>query len=331
MKIKLLIISILVAFIAKAQEEDNCGIIIDEVKVENVNCWSFDHLYAVFPIRENYKSFSYISLRVLWNNVEFQVNDEDFTYAYGWVMTFTPDQMATFFPGALYGVWKLLPDKSDMSQMKYRNFNWPSGIKSRSDLANYGKIDKSYVNAYFMVEVIGYNAIQSVDGSRNILKGNGVILYKSKKIPTTSCAKKCDFDPNSPCTLPGNKFNLKVEDAGGYKENLGLIKSGSSSNSGASGSKGEPALSGTMKTKTTNTGIPYTEKHDNGKISIQGQKNKEGNEEGLWKYFDETGKLEKQINYSNGIQDGETKLYDKGKLFKTQVYKQGELLSEKDN
>jgi antitoxin component YwqK of YwqJK toxin-antitoxin module len=71
-----------------------------------------------------------------------------------------------------------------------------------------------------------------------------------------------------------------------------------------------------------------TEKHKNGKVKVQGQNNKEGNQEGTWKYFNELGKLERVENYKNGISHGEWKFYDTktGKISKTEKYNEGELM-----
>lgn len=71
-----------------------------------------------------------------------------------------------------------------------------------------------------------------------------------------------------------------------------------------------------------------TEKHKNGKVKVQGQNNKDGNQEGTWKYFNEAGKLEKIENYKNGISHGEWKYYDviTGKVTKTEKYNEGELV-----
>lgn len=78
----------------------------------------------------------------------------------------------------------------------------------------------------------------------------------------------------------------------------------------------------------TATGLKtVTEKHKNGKVKAQEQKNADDNQEGTWKYFNEAGKLERVENYKNGISHGEGKYYDEaGKLYKTEKYKDGELL-----
>jgi len=72
----------------------------------------------------------------------------------------------------------------------------------------------------------------------------------------------------------------------------------------------------------------YTEKYKNGKVKVQGQNNKDGNQEGTWKYFNELGKLERVENYKNGISHGEWKYYDvkTGKVIKTEKYNEGELI-----
>ena len=86
----------------------------------------------------------------------------------------------------------------------------------------------------------------------------------------------------------------------------------------------------TATTPATGGTTPYSEKYENGKTQVQGQKNAEGGQEGTWKYFDENGKLERIENYKNGIADGEWKYYEEAKLTKTEVYKEGELISTKE-
>lgn len=123
-------------------------------------------------------------------------------------------------------------------------------------------------------------------------------------------------------TLPvGRKISLTTEevDAKGQIYKVTTISNTKTGNNPSSSSevKTNTTESKTAVTKTivVNTTTkpdpnlaPYVEKWPNGKIKVQGQKNKDDELHGTWKYYDENGKL-----------------------IKTEEYRDNELISTKEN
>ena len=66
--------------------------------------------------------------------------------------------------------------------------------------------------------------------------------------------------------------------------------------------------------------------HDNGNLKSEGQYDADGNGIGEWKFYYESGKLQKTGNYLNGTPDGEWKYYDEESawVFDISEYKNGQ-------
>ena len=69
---------------------------------------------------------------------------------------------------------------------------------------------------------------------------------------------------------------------------------------------------------------PHIEYHPNGNVSIKGQLNSKGQEEGLWEFFYENGNIESRTSFKDGKKDGiEEWFYKNGNILCRTPYKEG--------
>ena len=74
---------------------------------------------------------------------------------------------------------------------------------------------------------------------------------------------------------------------------------------------------------------PHIEYHPNGNVSIKGQKNSKGQQEGIWEGFYPSGNIYRRTSYVEGKEDGIVEFFDEqGNIIKTYVWKNGELIEE---
>ena len=101
---------------------------------------------------------------------------------------------------------------------------------------------------------------------------------------------------------------------------------------------------------------PYIKYWDNGNVMVKGQENSKGQEEGIWEFFYENGKIHwrtpyvggkmdgiqevfygsgnivQRIPYKEGKKDGIQTFYDEqGNITRTLVWKDGEIIEETEN
>jgi antitoxin component YwqK of YwqJK toxin-antitoxin module len=70
---------------------------------------------------------------------------------------------------------------------------------------------------------------------------------------------------------------------------------------------------------------PHIEYYSNGNVSMKGQKNSGGQEEGLWEWFYPNGNIKCRIPYKNGKEDGIAEwFYSNGNIRIRIPYKEGE-------
>ena len=50
------------SFNLKAQDDANCGIVINGVLADSITCWSFDNMYIVFPVKPEFKKYKTYTL-----------------------------------------------------------------------------------------------------------------------------------------------------------------------------------------------------------------------------------------------------------------------------
>jgi len=74
---------------------------------------------------------------------------------------------------------------------------------------------------------------------------------------------------------------------------------------------------------------PYIEYYSNGNVCIKGQKNSNGQREGIWGGFYPNGNICWRTPYKEGNKDGiEELFYPNGNIIKTQLWKDGKLIEE---
>jgi len=81
--------------------------------------------------------------------------------------------------------------------------------------------------------------------------------------------------------------------------------------------------------KMNNELTPHIEYYDewNGNVSIKGQLNSKGQEEGLWEWFYPNGNIEWRISYVEGEEDGIEEWFDEqGNIIRTRHWKDGKLI-----
>jgi hypothetical protein len=337
-----LVSSLLFSASMKAQDDDpNVGFYVDGVKVTELNCYSFKNLSVVLPYKTefaDYPEFSVYMTLAVGDPIGSKENALDGTGG----MTITSGSFKAKYVKGNYVVMDLF--KENMQDNAFINSESNSYFYATRGCLAFYKVCLGYdasPEAYLKVVIRGrrvtgysetYDAGCSCTRSEPIMStedfdlGNTKLILKNRQLVKGGVYKvmfKENVDLSQPCTYPGTKKDLN---------HLGSSSTQSSGNSSSS-SSGNTTVKTTSTTNTSTTAsstTPYTEKHDNGKISVQGQKNKDDSQEGTWKYFDENGKLERLENYKNGIADGEWKYYEEGKLTKTEVYKDGELISTKE-
>lgn len=353
----------LISFIttpSKAQDDSNAGIYIDGTFVDKIDCWTFDYMYMIFPISEKYKKYDKFYFNIYLSRAPHREYLSIYTFQIG----FTTEQFYENFGDAKYGVWKFLRDKNLDTRvpLSYKRYGFPESSDNtafrRSDFAcqeekKVGKYKGFPCSDYSIsFEVLGATAngfTYDGNGNKILIYGNHSYLYKSEKIPVTTC-KDCPWDINAACPVTGKKVDLKVEKSGAYLEHIGLIKGSGSSNSSSSTKntqvKTTPAkveVKTTTPTKTTATATSnasstssvkpldktkpnyFAEKNEDGKITREGYKKGEVMLGELRMYSDE-GKLTTIYTYSNDEKNGPYAEYDPetGNILLSGQYKNGE-------
>jgi antitoxin component YwqK of YwqJK toxin-antitoxin module len=310
MKKAITVLSILLMTINHSQaQNDPSGIVIDYVKVDKIDCWSFDEMDLIFPYdRNKWNKYDMITVRLYWGPFVW-VPFLDFT------KNFTREKAEEYFSGSKYGVWKIMRDKKKDEL---------SGVYKRKDFAK----SKS---ATLYVEILGY-VQKGFDVSGQATYSQPTILYKSKTIESI----KCKYDAEAKCTLSGEKLDLKIDPSGGYDENFGIIKSDGTVNSEVSTKVAQPINTNVQtEAKNSNTTVSkdasglqpmdkkkagYYETKDGNFISDQGYKIK-GKLEGEYRSYS-SGKLEYVFTFKNDIKEGAAaEYYENGKVKESGMYK----------
>lgn len=303
----------------KAQEDKITGIYVDGVKVTEIDCYSFGEMWYIFPI-DKLKGFDVmaIGLDIYINDKQTLVAQKEAKYSNLTLNSFQ-------YNGLLYTKFKIFDKGQSWSNLTidpdpYRY------LKRNEFYMKSNSPDKQHCIAYCVPKNIEsyeekYDSFCSCVKKTAIYgRGEAVFLTQITMNPNTNGNK----EPKQPTTFK-EKYLKPIEELSVDLTIACPIK----------GTKLEDLLKSETKSQVNNSGTgtasglkTVTEKHKNGKVKVQGQNNKDGNQEGTWKYFNEAGKLEKVENYKNGISHGEWKYYDvnTGKVVKNEKYNEGELI-----
>ena len=178
-------LSLLFTTNAKAQDDANCGFIIDGVKADSITCWYFKDCYIVFPINEAWKKYDRLELTILHgfdNNGTPQVvqNEEPPT------RTVSVNEFWELFSGQKYGAVKASASKNDIDANVSEKILFE--IKYSAMQERYkGEVLK---NNYFSFEIKGLTISgykEEYDQSQNaVIKlpiyDNAATLYRGKWI-----------------------------------------------------------------------------------------------------------------------------------------------------
>src|ERR1043165_2634713 len=148
-----------------AQDDANCGIVINGGLADSITCLSFDNMHIVFPVKPEFKKYKTYTLR-LYYSTDGQINHESVSSNRYYVLYFSTEQLDTYFSTeSVYGVWKFMPNKTDNTQMG-DEYSSGSNFRSREGFFDYVKKSKCKTcptTIYFQAELTGYNTISTVD------------------------------------------------------------------------------------------------------------------------------------------------------------------------
>ena len=218
-----------ISFHIKAQDDTNCGLLVDGILIDSLNCWTFKEIKAVVPIKSEWQKFDKVQVRLRWYCTKYStevVNYYDFK---------PRDFKDGFLSTAQYGVMPLPNLKTENDRLIYaESYYW----------SNYTLNEEAPPLATsFQIEITGYFTTGTtetyVNGSyqKQPKYGDPEVLWKSKKIPSivteTPMKAAQKFFKKNPgkrlpaltkqCSLTGKKFDLTIEQIN-YKEDFLIIK-----------------------------------------------------------------------------------------------------------
>lgn len=345
----------------KAQDDANCGVYIDGVKVNQIECYSFGSLTVVFPYNPAYKNFTNvkITISVITYGTTKEITSAGlFKYIKGNYMVYeilSKDEQATKgesmeAPGTdIEG--KFVVRRSTM--MYYSNSS--DLDKPTIDILVEGQKINGYTERYDpltkrLVEEPKYNAEE--------LYNLRVPLINRQKLKRGDPIYTKEVDLSQPCSVSGTKVDVN---------NLGSSSSNSTSNNTTAEVKTTTTKTETKTNTVTKTNTPtnasnatgvkpldktkpgYFVEKNGSIITREGYKkggtlngevrdyNDDGKIRSIYTYVNDektgysatyydNGKIELTGNYKNGEKDGEWKEYDPdGKLLNTKKYLNGEV------
>jgi hypothetical protein len=311
---KLFILSI--AFFAlnitlQAQNDPNVGFYADGVKVTELNCYTFGSLTVVLPYDKGFENFN-----------EFLIYGDVVSLASGHVFEKNISKGA-LLSNNIKGKYMVFDVFANGSQSANSNTNLNASISrpQRGMIGCKGKKEKEedeYFIHMYGLTITHYQ--ENFDAGCQCIKRTPV--YKQERVGAevkVSLKNRVVVSMFGVCSQTGLKLSQPCDYTGTKVDFTNFGGSNKNTNSNFTNN------SGVDNTSVNITTTPYTEKYPGGKLKVQGQKSKDGLQEGTWKYLDETGKLIRTENYLNGMAEGEWKYFKDGKVVKTEMYKGGEI------
>jgi hypothetical protein len=306
----------------KAQDEDCpvCGWYVDGVKVDSINCYSFENLVLVLPYENEMKNHTKLYMFVsedlrkapegAFAESKIAGNSIDITGASAKSYLYKGYLVYTVFSKATDGD----DGKNHAPQQALSRYNLYFDInrvgrkkgKEGRDAVITGGVLSASISGYTKKWDEGCKCERTNPEYTQTKATKEYVLVLKKRMEDGFWANS-KVDLQAPCSFPGKKVDVN---------NL--------SNASTSSTSQANAPSNTTSSSTT----PYSEKHPNGKTKVQGQKNGNGAKEGTWKFFDVNGNLIRTENYTDGIAHGEWKYFKDGKVTKTETYEEGSLKTE---
>ena len=312
MKRTLFCFIVLFSSTTKAQDENNCGILNGNILVDTISCWADRDFWVIFPVKEEWKKYDRI--RVYFWDIKKENHAANLSFDHNF-------DNGGFFEeygnGDLGGLLLTGIELKDGPTFKEKdNKKEPDVGKQIFKIIVSGRMR---TGAY--QEKVDYNGVlkrEPIYGDDKHLWESQPITFISYFVKENGMTGKVKYNGEAqkfvegPCSNKGRPFPFKKELVN-YKKYSCIIKTGNSSTNNTSVKKDNvktETKSNNTKTSTqTKPGYTmYLEKWDNGKVKVQGQKDKDDQLQGTWKYYDETGKLEK-----------------------TEEWKDNELISTKEN
>jgi len=302
----------------KAQDNANCGFLIDGKIVDSIPCWSFLKMQVVFPVKESWKEFDRIEI-----------------YIYHAISIFTPKKFVDCFfnpntGSASLGAITVCSKASPTSQWEspmFTNYYNPGTPFTVDDFKR--KTGYSLVLKISGHRITGTKEVYENGGYvKKPIYDNGVNLYTSKEIPFAylknykgEMNKKSEkeqemLNTKLPCNCPGKPFTLKLEPCEYSGEYISFVKGTSNS----SNTKTEVKTNTTTETKTTVTKTTTTKTStSSGALTASALKPLDKSKAGY--FVEKDGSQITQEGYKKGdARNGEVRVYDEGKLRSVSTY-----------
>ncbi len=296
----------------KAQDDPNCGIIIDGIKVDTINCLSFGEMNVVFPFDKiKWKKYAKTAIVIHWDRKgkhPWENKAEIF------LLEFQANQLDEYFNNDVeYVVWKFLRDKkTDDVEVTFSN----------GEKRDFGrkKIAYDLGMSEWWLEVRGYTPTGDYhidENGHSEAKYSNITLYKSKKVFTpTDKGFQISYKEAAPCPVKGTTLNLKIEPSGGYIDYLGVVKNSSGTNSQSSTTTDNQAATTTSAAPANNSKSAGSKSSSNNKMNDYNQQDKTANaksgaKDGPYEKKDNAGNIVEKGQYSNGKKTGKWTNYGK--------------------
>lgn len=326
MKSKLFTLLIVLNFFStKAQDESNCGILIDGAIVDSIPCWGFKSLWAVFPIKSEWEKYDVIDVGIVYKEASRDIDLRDFYYR-----KYIQQEFIDNFSNAELGVVRLMGKNVD-SHQKYPLINYWGHTANTALFSSSNpdkKSDKSPHRKYsFYMQVRG----RTIVGYRSQYEGGGpitnegIILYKSKEIPIVTYAFKQNRNSewvlhnpteqvfiDGPCVSAQKQFPYKTEVVN-YTEDVAVVKKKASTEIK---NVENPNQNTAVKTNSTNTSSPVKKTPVASVSSL-----KPLDKTKLGYFVEKDGTAIAQEGYKiGGKLNGEVRTYTEGKVREISMY-----------
>jgi len=194
-----------------AQDDANCGIVIDEILVDNIDCWDIKDAGVIFPVSPKWKNFDIVQLKLVeqYPSSDGRIYDRgNFSYVYLSEFNLDKPKVNDWFKGANLAFWKVEINGQKTAQINstciiFDDWAWDCPK-----------------NSYIVFQVLGYTQT-GMDAYGKPKYNEPTVIYQTRKYPITGSVfrKKIPGKGKTPCTESGKKVDLKFE-AVQYRDDL---------------------------------------------------------------------------------------------------------------
>ncbi|OFY95964.1 MAG: hypothetical protein A3K10_03650 [Bacteroidetes bacterium RIFCSPLOWO2_12_FULL_31_6] len=335
-------LSLLFTTNTKAQDDPNCGFVVDGVLVDSITSWALGDLSVVFPMKQSWKKYDLIQGYI------FLTNKKDSYAPVLLQFEFKPEDLDEY-SDAKYAVYNIFKKGAahEVGKKYCGIYGYCNDCKSGGEYNTKPESDKKFefslvlsghkITSYIETYTNNTKVKQPLyDGGRDnrgrSLQTSGEVLYETKPTPYKVCfcsydkktykkvtdinaCDECKIDFSKQAVQPGKKFTLNVEKVD-FKGVFGKITGSSSS---SSNTKTE-VKTNTTETKTTVTKTATTKTStSSGALTASALKPLDKSKAGY--FVEKDGSQIIQEGYKKGdARNGEVRVYDEGKLRSVTTY-----------